>query len=87
MAKISGLENIELLVARLEDALDGEDREKDARAILRQVLVARLSSASSGRRRWATRRPCALTSYAALELVRPLKEASIGFTIKGQLLG
>lgn len=40
--KSSGLEKVEQLVAQLENALEGETSEKDARAILRQVLVARL---------------------------------------------
>ncbi|MER9465385.1 ATP-binding protein [Mesorhizobium sp. M0482] len=49
MAVSSGLEKVERLVAQLEDALDSEDREKEARAILRQVLVARLpNSPESG---------------------------------------
>ncbi len=42
MAVSSGLEKIELLVAQLEDALEVEERKKDAREILRQVLLARL---------------------------------------------
>ena len=42
VAVSSGLEEVERLVAQLEDALDGEGREKDARAILRAVLLARL---------------------------------------------
>ncbi|MER9362892.1 hypothetical protein [Mesorhizobium sp. M0500] len=49
MAVSSGLEKVERLVAQLEDALDSEDREKDARAILRQALIARLpNSPESG---------------------------------------
>ena len=44
MAQSTGLEEIERLVAQLEDALEDEDREKDASAILPQVLLARLPS-------------------------------------------
>ncbi|WP_066114197.1 MULTISPECIES: phosphoribosyltransferase-like protein [Sphingomonadales] len=42
VAVSSGLEKVERLVAQLEDALDIEGKEKDARTILRQALLARL---------------------------------------------
>lgn len=42
VAGSSDLDKVERLVAQLEDVLHGESSEKDARAILRQVLVARL---------------------------------------------
>ncbi|MBB6414291.1 phosphoribosyltransferase-like protein [Mesorhizobium sangaii] len=49
VAVSSGLEKVERLVAQLEDALDSEDREKDARTILRQTLIVRLpNSPESG---------------------------------------
>jgi hypothetical protein len=44
----SGLDKVEGLVAQLEDALAIEDREKDARTILRQTLIARLPNPAEG---------------------------------------